>query len=139
MSRRYIRERAMKILFEIEISKNNSDDVLNKEIERFKNKRTKGEIDFLKKLINTAMDNQVQIDGIIEKYTKNWSIKRLGKVDLTILRLALTEMMYIEDVPNKVSINEAVELGKKYSTYESPSYINGVLDKAFKSVQGDNI
>lgn len=136
MGRRYIRENAMKILFQIEVGKNNPDDVLEEVINKKKNKKTKNELDFLKKLINKVMNNQVEIDSIIQQYTENWSIERLGKVDLVILRLALAEILYFEDIPHKVSINEAVELGKKYSTHESPAYINGVLDRAFKSLQG---
>ncbi len=137
MSRRRMRERAMRILFQVEVGKNPVDEILDYEIEKLKLKKTAKELNFLKNLVKTALEKQSQIDEIIEKYTENWSIDRLGKVDLVILRLALTEIIFIEDVPYKVSINEAIELGKRYSTGDSPSYINGVLDRAFRNLKGE--
>ena len=137
MSRRYTRENAMRTLFQIEVGKNNPKDALGYASNKIENKVSRQDMGYLEDIINITMDNQDRIDEIIDLHTENWSIERLSKVDLSILRLALAELLYVEDIPYKVSINEAVELAKKYSTHESPSYVNGVLDKAFKSLHGD--
>lgn len=73
-----------------------------------------------------------ELDEQINRVAEGWKTKRMGKVELTILRLALYEMLYDEDVPEKVAINEAVELAKKFGGDESPAFINGVLAKLVK-------
>ena len=73
--------------------------------------------------------NRVFIDAIINKYAKGWKTERMNKADLSILRLAIFEMLYDEKVPVKVAINEAVELSKKYSSENGPAFINGILGK----------
>lgn len=76
-----------------------------------------------------------EIDEILNKASKGWKTSRMGKVDLAILRLASYELLFDEDVPGKVAINEAVELAKKFGGDESPSFINGVLGKVAAGVQ----
>ena len=73
--------------------------------------------------------NHEEVDGIIQKYAKNWDLQRLVKMDKDILRIAIVEMLYIKDAPMKVVVDEALELAKKYSTDESTSFINGLLAK----------
>ena len=70
-----------------------------------------------------------EIDRLIEENTEGWKLKRIGKVELNILRLAVFEMKYDDDIPEKVAINEAVELAKKFGGDESPVFVNGVLAK----------
>lgn len=72
------------------------------------------------------------LDGLIEKYSKGWKVKRLPKVNLAILRLAAYEILFVDDVPESVAINEAVELAKKYSGESDYSFINGVLGALVK-------
>lgn len=84
---------------------------------------------------NGTTDHRVEIDGIIEQSSKNWKIKRMSKVDLTILRLAVYEIYYVKDIPNNVAINEAVELAKKYSGDEAPAFINGLLANVIKEIR----
>lgn len=76
-----------------------------------------------------------EIDELLNKASKGWKTSRMGKVDLTILRLASYEVLFDEDVPGKVAINEAVELAKKFGGDESPAFINGVLGKVAAGVQ----
>ena len=76
-----------------------------------------------------------KIDEIIKNSLINWTIDRVSKVNLTIVRLAIAEMLYINDVPEVVAINEAIELTKKYSDDKSVSFVNGALDKAFKNIK----
>lgn len=85
--------------------------------------------EYLKKKAEDVMCRIAELDARIDEVTKGWTTRRMGKVELTILRLALYEMLYDEDVPEKVAINEAVELAKKFGGDEAPSFINGVLAK----------
>ncbi|RDY28730.1 transcription antitermination factor NusB [Romboutsia weinsteinii] len=78
--------------------------------------------------ICVALDeNGSKIDELINKYAKNWSVNRMPKVDLSILRLAICEILYAQNIPTKVSINEAVEMAKVYCDDKSPKFINGIL------------
>ena len=72
-------------------------------------------------------ENKDKIDELINKYAKNWSVNRMPKVDLSILRLAICELVFIEEIPSKVSINEAIELAKLYCDDKAPKFINGIL------------
>ena len=83
------------------------------------------------KLVRLTIKNQGPVDAMIESRSSNWDIKRITLVDRLILRLALTEMMYVEDVPPKVSISEAVEIAKIFSTEDSSGFVNGILDSAY--------
>lgn len=89
---------------------------------------------FAKALLKAVDENSESIDGIIAEYSKGWSIERLPKVSLAILRLAIGEMKFVEDVPTGVSVNEAVELTKKYGTADDAAYVNGVLGAIAKSL-----
>ena len=98
--------------------------------------------EYVTKVADTAMNALSEIDGVIDENLRGWSKTRISKVSLAVLRLALCEMLYIDDVPTGVSINEAVELCKSYSTAEDASFVNGVLGtiarrlEAEKSAQG---
>lgn len=87
------------------------------------------EILFLKKRFFSILEKIEEIDAIIEEASSGWRINRMGKVDLTIMRLAVYEVEYDEEIPIGVAINEAVELAKKYGEDNSASFINGVLGK----------
>ncbi len=89
---------------------------------------------FAETLLNAIEENIESIDNIIAENAKGWSIARLPKVSLAVLRLAIGEMMYIDEVPAGVSVNEAVELTKKYGTADDASYINGVLGSVAKAL-----
>ena len=84
---------------------------------------------YILETVDGTMKNLEEIDGIIGEHAKGWTIERMSKVDLAILRLAVYEMLFSDEAPNSVAINEAVELAKKYSSDEAPSFINGILGK----------
>ncbi|MGE4213348.1 MAG: transcription antitermination factor NusB [Anaerotignaceae bacterium] len=84
---------------------------------------------YILETVDGTMKNLEKIDTIIGEHAKGWTIERMSKVDLAILRLAVYEMMFSDEAPNSVAINEAVELAKKYSSDEAPSFINGILGK----------
>ena len=89
---------------------------------------------FAASLLQNAQENEDAIDKLVSENLKGWAINRLPKVSLAIMRLAVSEMLYIEEVPVGVSVNEAVELAKKYGTADDATYINGVLGAIAKSL-----
>ena len=88
---------------------------------------------YVELIFRTYKDKKQEIDNIIKQYAIGWDIERLFKIDKDILRIAIIELVYIKDAPVKVVIDEALELAKKYSTDESPSFINGILAKVVES------
>ena len=82
-----------------------------------------------------VMDRKDEIDGVIEKFLRDWDITRINKVDLAIMRLAIYEMLCEQDVPLGAAVNEAVELAKEYGADESPAFINGVLGNVARSIK----
>ncbi|WP_053957127.1 transcription antitermination factor NusB [Inediibacterium massiliense] len=124
MNRKLAREMVMKLCFQMDIQNDFSEEMIEKFL---KDLPENDQENYIKKVATSFISNKEKIDQLIEKHSKGWKINRLAKVDLTILRIAITEIYYIEDVPEVVSINEAVELSKKFSTDESSKFINGVL------------
>jgi N utilization substance protein B len=88
---------------------------------------------FAEPLIRGVVEHMADLDNQIKKYARNWDIRRMAVVDRNVLRLAIYEMLYREDIPPVVSINEAVDIAKRFSTEESGKFVNGILDK----VKGD--
>jgi N utilization substance protein B len=84
---------------------------------------------FAEALVSGVAKELASIDGIIERTSTNWKLERMARVDRNILRLAIFELLRLPDVPAKVTLNEAIELGKKYGSEESGSFVNGILDK----------
>lgn len=84
---------------------------------------------YVELIFKAFIENKTKIDELIKTYAIGWDIERLFKIDKDILRIAITELVYIKDAPIKVAIDEAIELAKKYSTNDSPSFINGILAK----------
>lgn len=85
--------------------------------------------EFSDRIINTVIDKIKEVDNLIVSYTTNWDISRISVVDRNILRTAISELLYMDDIPPIVSINEAVDIAKKYGTSESGKFVNGILDK----------
>ncbi|MGY3766528.1 transcription antitermination factor NusB [Vagococcus vulneris] len=90
--------------------------------------------EYLTIVVPGITEKETEIDAVIVKYLKNWKINRIAKTDLAILRLAIYEMLYLEDVPTKVSLNEALELTKEFSDDESRRFVNGVLSAAMLEI-----
>jgi transcription antitermination protein NusB len=88
---------------------------------------------FAEPLIRGTLEHETEVDAQIKKYARNWDIHRMAVVDRNILRLAIYEMLHRDDIPPVVSINEAVDIAKRFSTEESGKFVNGILDK----VKGD--
>jgi transcription antitermination protein NusB len=87
---------------------------------------------FVATMVKGILKHHVELEEILVKYLKNWKLSRISKIEHTIFIMAIYELKYQPETPGKVVINEAIELGKKYSTKESSSFINGILDNVFK-------
>ena len=129
MTRRELRENVFKMLFRVDFYEQGE---LTEQLRLFTEElENLSETDFLyiNNKCNEIFDKIPEIDTMVNNVVEGWKTNRMGKVDLSIIRLAVYEMKYEEDIPAKVSINEAVELAKKYGTDDSASFINGVLAK----------
>ena len=84
---------------------------------------------FAEPLIRGALEHRAQVDELIKSHAKNWEFHRIAAVDRNIMRLAIYEMLFRDDIPPVVSINEAVDIAKKFSTQDSGKFVNGILDK----------
>ena len=104
------------------------------EMDAEEKKQNKGMIQFIESLYFGILEHLQEIDEFIERSATNWSFARIAKVDLSILRLAIYELKFT-DVPQKVAVNEAVEIAKEYSTEKSPRFINGVLGSVIKEIE----
>lgn len=134
MKRQKSREKAMELLFSMELSKNSYEETIEMFIEDYEMDLNTIDLEYIKNVVKIVTENLEIINNKIVESLVNWKLERVSKVNLTISRLAVGEMMFIEDVPGNVAINEAVELTKKYSDEKSASFINGVLDKILKSL-----
>ena len=85
--------------------------------------------EFAEGLAQGVQEYREQIDSAIKARSKNWSLSRMPRVDLNVMRLAVYELMFRQDIPKKVSINEAIEIARKFGDKESPSFVNGILDE----------
>lgn len=134
MNRRQAREQAFIFVFESEFGNNNAEDI----IEMARLYRDEEVDDFARSLLIGVKENEGIIEEYIEKNVTGWKKERLSIVAISILKIAIYEIMYIENIPESVSINEAVELAKKYGEKEEPSYINGVLGSVVKNLRKCN-
>ncbi len=123
MNRSQMREQAFVLLFEKEFFKDKSVD----EIEKIYSENVSELSDYGRELFEKTVLHIAEFDEIISKYSKGWRLNRIPKVNLSVLRLALCEMIYSDSVPESVAVNEAVELAKKYSGKEDSAFINGIL------------
>lgn len=119
--RRFAREKAVQALYQIDINKDTTYQNLIESLEDLN--------DYGKKLIKGVLEHQSEIDQAISAKLEKWSFNRIATVEKTVLRIAVFEMMYEESVPKEVSINEAVELAKRFNEDKSGKFINGVLSK----------
>lgn len=125
MSRKEARVWAMKLVYQMEINKEFDVKAINDFLDYHDIQGNSREYIF--KIVSSIINNQEDIDGKIKEYIYGWTFDRLAKIDLSILRIAITEIDDFEDIPSSVSINEAVEIAKEYSTQDAYKFVNGVL------------
>lgn len=132
MGRKQAREGIMKLLYQMESNNDFSDDEIKLFLENYP--FDKQEEDYISESIDIIRKNLENIDFHIEENLESWSINRLAKVDLAVLRISIYEILYRRDIPTEVSINEAIEIVKKYSNSDSFKFINGVLGGFVKKI-----
>lgn len=129
MKRRELREHIFEILFRVEfMEEKEMDEQLELFFEDLAEAKT-ADVDYMKNKYLAVREKMPMIDILIDEKSTGWKTNRMGKVELTILRLAVYEMLFDEDVPVTVAINEAVEISKKYGGDDTPAFVNGILAK----------
>lgn len=134
MSRRELREHIFKILFQVEF--NSIEEMQEQTALYFDDIALNDgkEKTYILDKLNNIVERISEIDEKINEYSEGWKVDRLGKVELSIIRLAVYELLYDEDIPTGVAINEAVELAKTFGSDSAPAFINAVLGKIFRGV-----
>lgn len=131
--RRQSRELALQLLFQLEFDK---DFQLKPTLSRFVTNFdiAKDTVDYSEPLLSGIITNMQEIDAVIQAASPHWKVPRMGTVDRNVIRIAVYELMFkTDEIPPKVAINEAIELGKKFGNTDSASFINGVLDQIARS------
>ena len=132
-SRRTAREGVLEALFSHQFSDTERKVTIDRVLDNAPDR--KDNLDFITLLFNSVLDNVKWADELIKTHLQNWEFDRVAKVDRVLLRMGICEIYFIKEVPSKVSITEMVEIAKVYSTDESPSFINGILDAVYKDYQ----
>ena len=131
--RRNAREGVLEALFAQEFSEEKPKVVLNRVLDSNPARRKSSE--FIEILFFCVIKNEIWADDLIKSHLQNWEFERVAQVDRLLLRMGICEIFFLEEIPPKVSISEMVEISKIYSTDESPSFINGILDSVYKDFQ----
>jgi len=135
-NRRRARELVLHALYAMELSKNSFDQVKQDVI--YNEKDSIATIFFAEQLLLNAVNHIDELDEMIKRKATNWDFTRIAIIDKLILRMAICEFLYFDDIPPKVSIDEAIEISKKYSTAKSGQFINGILDAVLKELRHNN-
>ncbi|MBU1003624.1 MAG: transcription antitermination factor NusB [Proteobacteria bacterium] len=144
--RRTGRRRALEVLFGVNFAAVESMDELRRSFNQTPEHNEEqepstdgGRLEFAWMLVAGVWENSVELDETITKFSQHWKIRRIARIELTILRLALFEMLYQDDVPLKVAINEAVELAKRFGDDNSKNFVNGILDAVAKAIDNGEL
>ena len=132
MNRRKSREIAMTLLFEMYINKEDYNEIINNFKEHTDMDLTDVDMEYVERTLKGVQENTKSIDSSIEQHLINWKLYRLSKIDLAILRTSTYEILFEKEIPNRVAVNEGIELAKKYSEEKSFQFINGVLGNMIK-------
>jgi len=136
-NRRKSRELALQALFYMDSNHNASEEMLLRFCDHF-NPPVKVRPFFLQ-LVNGVIQTMAQIDQMIERFSQNWKLNRMSCVDRNIIRIAVYEILFCREIPPKVSINEAIDIGKKFGTEESGAFINGIVDSVRIAYENEDI
>ena len=135
MNRVKSREYLLQLAYQMEITSETALETFNSFMENEDISKDDLDLAYIKSGLLGIEENKEKLDSLIESQLVKCKLNRISKVNLSILRISTYEILFAEDVPGKVSINEAIELCKKYSDNKSVSFINGVLDKVYKNMQ----
>ena len=124
--RRQTREKVLQTLYAYELSREPIATIMETVLGDLKEHRE--DFDFAKKLVAAAVQHEEEIEKIIRRKTAHWEFERIAVIDRLVLRMGICEMLYFQDIPPKVTINEAIEIAKVFSTEKSGKFVNGILD-----------
>ena len=133
--RRRVRERVLQVLYACEMSRDNDNKVVAELLEDLRPDEIA--FNFARSLILRVNEQGKELDSLIRGQVEHWEFSRLAVVDKIILRIAICEFLFFEDIPPKVSINEAIEIAREYSTEKSDKFVNGVLDSILDTIRAD--
>jgi len=131
--RRVVREKVIQALYAHEISRDSVEHVILHNLAGLK--RSKDAHDFARQLVETTVEHEESIDRIIKAKVANWDFSRLAVLDRLILRMAICELLHFKEIPPKVSMDEAIELAKLFSTEKSGQFVNGILDAVLNDLK----
>lgn len=131
-NRRIIREKVLQVIYAYEL---NGEGLTNTTNGMLADISSDVDRDFATKLINSAVANRKDIDEMIKERVNNWEMERIALVDKLLIRIGIAELMYFQDIPPKVSINEVIEIAKDFSTSNSSKFINGILDAVLSDLK----
>jgi transcription antitermination protein NusB len=132
--RRKAREYALQMLFQWDITHDNIDQVAATFFQN-QEEETPAVADFARALVTGTVEHVEDIDRLIQRHADNWRLDRMAVVDRNVLRMAAQEFLYDKETPKTVVINEAIEIARRFSTQESPQFINGILDSIKKELE----
>ncbi len=138
LNRRLAREATLRSIYAVVVGKNTTQEVTKNIIKDKLKDDTEG-IKFAERLLLITIDNGVDYDEIISKHINNWEVNRLATIDKFILRMAISELLHFEEIPTKVTINEAIEIAKMYSTRKSGKFVNGILDAVLTDLKSQDL
>ena len=133
-TRRQTREKVLQVLYAHEMTKDPIERVINDLLSDIEDKDS---ISFANKLIKNVLKNKIRFDELIKSAVSNWDIERIALLDFIIIKMCLSEFLFFEEIPPKVSINEAIDLAKDYSTRNSGKFVNGILDSLLIKLKKD--
>lgn len=134
-ARRVARQRALQALYQLDMSPGTAAEALESAWASEEEARREPEsVRFASELVEGVLAHREEIDRIIEQHSHNWRLDRMSRIDRNVLRLGVFELKYRPDIPRRVSLNEAVELGKSFGTEESSAFVNGLLDRVASSL-----
>lgn len=125
MTRRQVREKVLQVLYAYEMTKDSIDMIKADQLSEIKNKEDEL---FAHRLVQLVIDNEEKYDKLIKSIVDNWDMERIAILDHIIIKMCLSEFFYLEEIPTKVSMNEAIDLAKNFSTKNSGKFVNGILD-----------
>jgi N utilization substance protein B len=131
-TRRQIREKVLQVLYAHELSKDPIEKIIADLMQEIEDKEN---YKFAEKLIHNSIENKDRYDKLIKSTVDNWDIERIALLDFIIIKMCLSEFFYFEEIPPKVSINEAIDLAKDYSTKNSGKFVNGILDSLLSNLK----
>jgi len=133
--RREARARALQALYAFELSGDDADHVVAHVLRPTISEDDPETLRFAERLFFLTLDHADEADAVLERHLQNWDLGRLAVLDRLVLRVAITELLAFEEIPPKVTINEAIELAKGFSTEQSGVFVNGLLDAALKALR----